>query len=307
MAGCKGLWESEQLTAGLSVAARRQLGLPRRLADTTARDKEGRRGGRRWWRQRGWGRISLDLSPEDRTKLDEAMALAGRLLGATSPKWQRLEAICQEYVGAHPLEAEETEAERTPLWPGGPPMDQSLGYPVSDWLGPLEEHLEKEMNRWHFLEKVEAVAAPLLISPDSENGSVMPARVDAELQALAAMRDRWDDLVGHLATGECLGKVAQHFVDTWRDLPKGRITPEKRAVERDMGLCQVPGCSRAAVHAHHVLYRAWGGGDQLENLVALCAAHHLHGVHKGFVRVTGRAPGDLVWELGEKAPEMDAA
>jgi SHS2 domain-containing protein len=38
MAGCKGLWESEQLTAGLSVAARRQLGLPRRLADTTARD-----------------------------------------------------------------------------------------------------------------------------------------------------------------------------------------------------------------------------------------------------------------------------
>ncbi len=38
MAGCKSLWESEQLTAGLSAAARRQLGLPRRLADTTARD-----------------------------------------------------------------------------------------------------------------------------------------------------------------------------------------------------------------------------------------------------------------------------
>ncbi len=38
MAGCKGLWEAEQLTAGLSVAARRQLTLPRRLADTTMRD-----------------------------------------------------------------------------------------------------------------------------------------------------------------------------------------------------------------------------------------------------------------------------
>ena len=38
MAGCKGLWEAEQLTASLSVAARRQLGLRRRLADTTARD-----------------------------------------------------------------------------------------------------------------------------------------------------------------------------------------------------------------------------------------------------------------------------
>jgi len=38
MAGCQGLWEAEQLTATLSVASRRQLGLKRRLADTTARD-----------------------------------------------------------------------------------------------------------------------------------------------------------------------------------------------------------------------------------------------------------------------------
>ncbi len=38
MSGCKGLWEAEQLTANLSVAARRQLGLRRRLADTTMRD-----------------------------------------------------------------------------------------------------------------------------------------------------------------------------------------------------------------------------------------------------------------------------
>ncbi len=38
MAGCRSLWDAEQLTANLSVASRRQLGLPRRLADTTARD-----------------------------------------------------------------------------------------------------------------------------------------------------------------------------------------------------------------------------------------------------------------------------
>lgn len=38
MGGCRSLWEAEQLTASLSVAARRQLGLKRRLADTTARD-----------------------------------------------------------------------------------------------------------------------------------------------------------------------------------------------------------------------------------------------------------------------------
>ena len=38
MAGCKGLWEAEQLTANLSLTARRQLRLKRRLADTTMRD-----------------------------------------------------------------------------------------------------------------------------------------------------------------------------------------------------------------------------------------------------------------------------
>jgi hypothetical protein len=34
----------------------------------------------------------------------------------------------------------------------------------------------------------------------------------------------------------------------------------------------------------------------VENLTALCAAHHLHGVHGGWIRVRGRAPA-LAWEL----------
>ncbi len=38
MAGCRSLWEAEQLTAEMAPAMRRRLGLPRRLADTTARD-----------------------------------------------------------------------------------------------------------------------------------------------------------------------------------------------------------------------------------------------------------------------------
>src|SRR6266542_6658628 len=36
MAGCRSLWETEQLMEALSPAARRLLRLPRRLADTTA-------------------------------------------------------------------------------------------------------------------------------------------------------------------------------------------------------------------------------------------------------------------------------
>jgi|GEM_PF-1053317 len=38
MAGCRSLWEAEQFTEVLPRASRRLLGLPRRVADTTARD-----------------------------------------------------------------------------------------------------------------------------------------------------------------------------------------------------------------------------------------------------------------------------
>jgi hypothetical protein len=78
-------------------------------------------------------------------------------------------------------------------------------------------------------------------------------------------------------------------------------------VARDRGFCQVPGCSRAAAHAHHVLFRSLGGEDVEENLVALCAAHHLHGVHLGWVRVFGKAPDRLTWHLGVRfgAPPLE--
>src|SRR5712691_1434826 len=43
-----------------------------------------------------WERVCVALSPEARPVLDEAMGLARKLLGATAPKWQQLEAICEE-------------------------------------------------------------------------------------------------------------------------------------------------------------------------------------------------------------------
>ncbi|MFL5301087.1 MAG: HNH endonuclease, partial [Anaeromyxobacteraceae bacterium] len=101
-----------------------------------------------------------------------------------------------------------------------------------------------------------------------------------------------------LTPGECLDRIATHFIDTWRAaLPRPR-TAEARAIARDGGVCQVPGCSRGAVHAHHVQYRSRGGGDEAENLTALCAAHHLVGVHRGYLRVRGEAPHRLTWQLG---------
>ena len=41
-----------------------------------------------------------------------------------------------------------------------------------------------------------------------------------------------------------------------------------------------------------------GGGEEDENKISLCAVHHLQCVHKGWVRVTGKAPDQLRWQLG---------
>ena len=68
-------------------------------------------------------------------------------------------------------------------------------------------------------------------------------------------------------------------------------------LRRDTGFCQVPGCSRAAAHVHHIIPRSQGGTVFEWNLVSLCAAHHLHGVHEGWIRVRGKAPDQLRWEL----------
>ena len=87
-------------------------------------------------------------------------------------------------------------------------------------------------------------------------------------------------------------------MDVWKPaitLPDGVW---REVLERDNWLCQVPWCSRAADHVHHILFRSAGGTDDPWNLVSLCATHHLQGVHKGYLRVSGRAPDQLRWEIG---------
>jgi hypothetical protein len=97
---------------------------------------------------------------------------------------------------------------------------------------------------------------------------------------------------------ECLRMIFQHFLEVWEPLLRQKSTPSRRARGRDGGYCLVPICSRAGGHGHHVDYRSHGGSDDEENLASLCPGHHLHGVHKGYIRVRGKAPDELHWELG---------
>jgi hypothetical protein len=100
-----------------------------------------------------------------------------------------------------------------------------------------------------------------------------------------------------ISTGECLARIAQHFVDVWERALPVRRTLQRKVLERDGFLCQVPVCSRAADHAHHIQYRSRGGTDDLSNQTSMCAVHHLQGVHMGRIRVSGSAPDRLRWEV----------
>ena len=51
-----------------------------------------------------------------------------------------------------------------------------------------------------------------------------------------------------LTDGQCLARVAEHFLEIWKQPKKTRA---HKVLERDRCFCQVPGCSRAATHVHH--------------------------------------------------------
>jgi HNH endonuclease len=124
----------------------------------------------------------------------------------------------------------------------------------------------------------------------------MPVSVAALLKgafrALRAAAKHW------MWAEECLVALAEHFIATYRYLMTQAKTLQRRIRARDRHFCQVPGCSRPAVHAHHIKPRSQGGSDDEWNLVSLCAAHHLNGIHGGRIRVAGRAPDELIWEFG---------
>jgi hypothetical protein len=70
-------------------------------------------------------------------------------------------------------------------------------------------------------------------------------------------------------------------------------------IQRDGWCCAVPGCtSRRNLHDHHIEFRSAGGSDEPWNRITLCAFHHHRCLHAGLLRVRGRAPEALVFELG---------
>jgi len=96
--------------------------------------------------------------------------------------------------------------------------------------------------------------------------------------------------------------LCHHARRAWSQMEKPRSKKEEAVLDRDDWRCAVPGCSsRRSLQRHHIVFTSRGGGNEAENLVSLCAFHHLIGVHQGLIRVRGKArPGaeNLFFEMG---------
>jgi hypothetical protein len=220
---------------------------------------------------------------------------------------------CRERLGLAPRTVEQRVALEQRLW-ASPALraardDAGLSYEKLRILSGLPDaEIEGWVPRARALTCVELRAA----LSDQEDAQLraarklrarLPSRVAELLQAAFRAARAVEGCL--LDDGKCLVRVARHFADTWRAHVKKARTVSQKVRRRDGCRCQVPGCSRRAVHAHHIVSRSRGGSDDDENLVSLCAFHHLRGVHGGHLRVSGRAPDGLTWEIGPRRAPVD--
>ncbi len=94
-----------------------------------------------------------------------------------------------------------------------------------------------------------------------------------------------------------LEAMLDHALATW--LEAGRAFRDYADFERDGFRCTVPACSaRQNLQSHHIRFRSAGGPDVPWNRTTLCVFHHGRGVHTGLIGIRGRAPDELIYELG---------
>jgi hypothetical protein len=97
--------------------------------------------------------------------------------------------------------------------------------------------------------------------------------------------------------------LLEDFVEEW---DKDDNDPRRPAYLTETAIafgwrCSAPGCtSRQMLQVHHLVYRSRGGGEEMSNLILLCAYHHLRGEHGDLAACRGRAPLGVTWRLGKK-------
>jgi hypothetical protein len=123
---------------------------------------------------------------------------------------------------------------------------------------------------------------------------------------LCTLRRAIERETGQLASeADAFEAMLDHALASWKVDDRWLRTRMKKrhyaVFDRDDWRCVFPGCtSRRNLHAHHIVFRSAGGGNELPNLTTLCAFHHQQGVHQGTVTVRGQAPDGLEFEPGTR-------
>jgi hypothetical protein len=125
--------------------------------------------------------------------------------------------------------------------------------------------------------------------------------VQTVTDAIVSAQAAWVGVHGESPdAGQALALVAEYFLKVSKEHRPGRSMPRERreVLMRYGGKCAAPGCTRDARHVHHVTFRSRGGSNAVWNKVPLCSPHHLHGIHRGYLTLNGKAGSWLVWRFG---------
>ena len=190
------------------------------------------------------------------------------------------------------LEARDTCGPDVPLDP--PPLDARLISPLAD----LELRVRcRKMSLGAGVQiGARALSAANLDRRARSEVCDAEVRFTGPASVVALVRDVLDAFaVPGAPRWTALERLLLHVITEWEAMPRHHDP----IFARDGWRCAVPGCSsRRNLHDHHLRYRGRGGGNEQTNRVAVCAAHHIHGIHPGTIRAFGSAPADVHWELG---------
>jgi hypothetical protein len=131
-----------------------------------------------------WMRLCAEATPEDRQAIDEALALAGRILPGSS-RIQQFEALAQEFLGQFGgvLSEDAKHKLSTAFHPLGPAPEVA------------KASLEGETERWSMLPPIPGIAVPDVTFDETSTAE----EIHAHLRALVALRAGWDDVIGFCA------------------------------------------------------------------------------------------------------------
>jgi 5-methylcytosine-specific restriction endonuclease McrA len=92
-------------------------------------------------------------------------------------------------------------------------------------------------------------------------------------------------------------RLMDSVITEWEAQPRHRDP----VFVRDGWRCRVPACSaHRELQDHHITFRSRGGNNARRNRIAICAAHHLHGIHAGAPTLLTFL-GDRLCDAGDEA------